>query len=58
MHAKGRLRGKKIRYIKNPNGTFFRRPRPLSEVRAIEGKHNIFKTKIKRKSNIPNRNIP
>jgi hypothetical protein len=58
MHAKGRLRGKNIRYIKNPNITLFRRPEPLSEMRAIQGEHNITKTKASRKPNFPERDVP
>lgn len=58
MHTKGRTRGKKIRYIKNPNFTLFRRPEPLSEIRAFEGEHTIKKTKTSRKPNFPDRDIP
>lgn len=58
MHAKGRSRGQNIRYIKNPNKTFFRYSEPLSEVRAIKGQHVISKTKESRKPQFPGRNTP
>lgn len=58
MHTKGRLRGKNIRYIKNPNLTLFRRPEPLSEARAVAGSHTVTKTKASRKPNFPERDIP
>ena len=58
MHTRGRTRGKKIRYIKNPNITLFRRPEPRSEVRAILGEHTITKTKTSRKPDFPERDIP
>ena len=58
MHTRGRLRGKNIRYIKNPHTTFFSRPEPRSEIRAIGGEHKIPKNKLSRKPQLPDRDIP
>ena len=53
MHAKGRIRGKNLRYIKNPNKTFFKYAEPHSEIRAIKGQHVLTKNKLNRKPQIP-----
>jgi len=58
MHARGRIRGKNIRYIKNPNKIFFSRPEPLSEARAMHGEHTINQTKLHRQPDFPARDIP
>lgn len=57
MHAKGRLRGKVIRYIKNPHSLFFNRPEPVSELRAIKGQHHNDALG-NRKPDLPDHTIP
>lgn len=57
MHAKGRARGKVLRYIKRANRVFFSRPEPRSEVRAIKGQHHIDHLK-NRQPEMPEHTVP
>ncbi len=58
MHGKGRTRGKKLRYIKNPTKNYFRRNYPVAKMRALKGQRHVEEIKHNRKPDLPESTIP